>query len=183
MNGKEESRAEPQLGHFILRSVLYIIREGEGPVAKRRDLSSGQTEPGLREGRVRVGRAVGWSCGRGGNLSAEGEYEGIWGGGCSGAGCHSRKTPSILYFFFPTRLRLQFSPSGLGQRSARSAEPGADGRAGCSQPDATLGGSHLSLGSWGGGEPLPIPAGRARFSTADSASRAGRAEQSRAGLS
>lgn len=100
MNGKEESRAEPHLGHFILRSVLYIIREGEGPVAKRRDLSSGQTEPGLREGRVRVGRAVGWSCGRGGNLSAEGEYEGIWGGGCSGAGCHSRKTPSILYFFF-----------------------------------------------------------------------------------
>lgn len=65
MNGEEESRAEPQLGHFILRGVLYIIREGEGPAAKRRDLSSGQTEPGPREGRVRAGRAGEWGCGRG----------------------------------------------------------------------------------------------------------------------
>lgn len=90
MNGEEESKAEPQLGYFIL-SVLYIIREGEGPGAKRRDLSSGQTEPGPWEGRVRPGRAAGWGCGRGRNLSAEG----VWGGRSSGAGCHSRETLSI----------------------------------------------------------------------------------------
>lgn len=30
MNGEEESREEPQPGHFILRSVLYIIRKGGG---------------------------------------------------------------------------------------------------------------------------------------------------------
>lgn len=30
MNGEGENREEPQPGHFILRSVLYIIREGEG---------------------------------------------------------------------------------------------------------------------------------------------------------
>lgn len=59
MNGEEESRAELQPGHFNLRSVLYIIRDGEGPGAKRRDLSSGQTEPEQWEGRVRPGTAGG----------------------------------------------------------------------------------------------------------------------------
>lgn len=100
MNGEEESREEPQPGHFILRSVLYIIREGEGrgEKAKRRDLSSGQTEPGPWEGRMRPGRAAGRGCGGDRNLSAPR----IWGGGCSGTDCDSKQPPPILYIYiFP----------------------------------------------------------------------------------
>lgn len=63
MNGEEESREEPQPGHFILRSVWYIIRKGGGRGGRGRDLSSGQTEPGPWEGRMRPGRAAGRGCG------------------------------------------------------------------------------------------------------------------------
>lgn len=129
MNGEEESREEPQPGHFILRSVLYIIREGEGrgEKAKRRDLSSGQTEPGPWEGRMRPGRAAGRGCGGDRNLSAPR----IWGGGCSGTDCDSKQPPPIFYIYiFPPPPRFDFLLTGARQHGARSAEQGADGGGG-----------------------------------------------------
>lgn len=38
MNGEEGSREEPQPGHLILRSVLYIIRGGAGWGSKKEGL-------------------------------------------------------------------------------------------------------------------------------------------------
>lgn len=133
MNGEEESRAEPQLGCFILRSVLYIIREEAGPGGQKggTELRPDGAWAVGREGESGKGRGMGLREGPKLVCSAEG-MRGDLGRGGSGAGCHSRETPSIscnFYFFFytptPSIFSTQTVPGWLGR---------ADGRAGCSEP-------------------------------------------------
>lgn len=83
MNGEEESREEPQPGHFILRSVLYIIRDGGGAGGGRKEGLQLRPDGGWamrREAETGKGRWKGLWGDR--NLSAPR----IWQGGCRAAG-------------------------------------------------------------------------------------------------
>lgn len=66
MNGEEESREEPQPGHFILRSGLYIIRKGGG------------AEGGAKKEGLKLRPDGAWAVGREGE-TGKGRWTGLGG--------------------------------------------------------------------------------------------------------
>lgn len=169
MNGEEESREEPQPGHFILRSVLYIIRKGEGRGRKEglQLRPDGAWDVGREKETRRAASWSGWGVGRELNLSALDLGRGLQWNWLPprAAPVHLRHLFSLLPPFRFSSPRCQAAQGSIHR--ARSRWRG-------SRLSPSLaphwGGFPPALGGSGGTSCSPPrrAAVRARFSTADS---------------